>query len=163
MISILGVGNLSSVGHHAVFILCVSDAHKFTANPSSVFEDGYCAFGELARFTCCLLQNCKLAQSLPVVEKSEGFMLPNYSRFAPTEEKGYLEGSRTSSALEKVGSAYLRTGFRKDAPKFLEELKSTVLSTVAARSDVGQGLSCFCPKIVVGSMTMTIFTCSASS
>ena len=27
---------------------------------------------------------------------------------------------------------------------------STILSTVAARSPIGQGLSCFCPEIVIG-------------
>ena len=75
-------------------------------------------------------------------------MLLNHSRFPPIEEKKLLAGSRIASALEKVGCVYLRNEFRKDARKYLEELTSTVLSTVAARSDIGQGLSWFCPKIV---------------
>ena len=73
-----------------------------------------------------------------------------------------LAGSRIGSALEKVRSVYLRKEFRKDARKFLEELTSTVLSTVTARSDFGRGLSCFCPEIVVQRMTMPLFICSAS-
>ena len=81
VISVLGIGYPSSVGHHAVFLFCVSDAHNFTANPSSVYDYGYRAFAELARFTFCLLQKIKSAQSLPLVEKWEDFRLPNHSRF----------------------------------------------------------------------------------
>ena len=33
---------------------------------------------------------------------------------------------------------------------FLEEFTTSVLSTVAARSKIGQGLSCFCPAIIMG-------------
>ena len=40
--------------------------------------------------------------------------------------------------------------FQRDARRFLEEFTTSVLSTVAARSKVGQGLSCFCPAIVIG-------------
>ena len=77
-------------------------------------------------------------------------MLPKHSQFSPIEEKEFLAGSRIASALGKVGNVYLRNQFRKDARKFLKELISTALSTVAARSDVGQRLSCFCPEIVFG-------------
>ena len=88
-------------------------------------------------------------------------MLPSQSQFPPIEEKEFLLGSWIAVALEKFCSFYLRNEFRKDTRKFLEELTSTVLSTVAARSDVGQWLSCFRPEIVFGSMTMPIFVCSA--
>ena len=40
--------------------------------------------------------------------------------------------------------------FRRDCRRFLEDLVSTILSTVAAPSPIGQGLSCFCPEIVIG-------------
>ena len=40
--------------------------------------------------------------------------------------------------------------FRRDARRFLEDIVNCVLSTVAARSVIGQGLSCFCPAILVG-------------
>ena len=116
------------------------------------------AYGELARFTYCLLQKIKSVQSLPSVEKWEEFMLPNCSRFTPIE----FGGKSDASALEKVGSFYLRNEIRKDARKFLEDLTSTVLSTVPAPSDVGQGLSCFFHKIVVEGMTMPLFICLAS-
>ena len=89
-------------------------------------------------------------------------MLPNHSRFPPIEEKKFLAGSLIASALENVGSVCLRTEFRKDAWNFLGELISTVISTVAARSEVGQGLRCFCPKIVVGGMTKPLFICLAN-
>ena len=40
------------MSHHAVFIYCVTDAHSFTANPSSVcVTTGYRAYGEPARST----------------------------------------------------------------------------------------------------------------
>ena len=74
-------------------------------------------------------------------------MLPNNSRLPPYEEKEFLAGSRINSALEKVGSVYFRNGFWKDV---FEELTSTVLSTAAARSDVGQGLSFFVPMLRLG-------------
>ena len=54
------------------------------------------------------------------------------------------------AALGKVGSQYLQKEFRRDARRFLEDFLNCVLSTVAARSVIGQGLSCFCPAIVVG-------------
>ena len=53
-------------------------------------------------------------------------------------------------ALGKVGSHYLQKEFRCDARRFLEDFVNCVLSTVAARSVIGHGLSCFCPAIVVG-------------
>ena len=34
--------------------------------------------------------------------------------------------------------------------KFLEDFVNCVLSTVAARSAIGQGLSCFCPSVLIG-------------
>ena len=40
--------------------------------------------------------------------------------------------------------------FRRDARRFLQDFVNCALSTVASRSVIGQGLSCFCPAIVVG-------------
>ena len=54
------------------------------------------------------------------------------------------------AALDKVGSQYLQREFRRDARRFLEDFVNCVLSTVASRSVIGQGLKCFCPAIVVG-------------
>ena len=53
------------------------------------------------------------------------------------------------AALDKVGSHYQQTEFRRDAPRFLQEFVDCVLSTVASRSVIGQGLSCFGPAVVV--------------
>ena len=77
-------------------------------------------------------------------------MLPNHSCFGPISEEHFLEGTRLLASLEKMNSNFLRKAFRKHCRRFLEDLLSTILSTVAARSQVGQGLSCFCPEIVIG-------------
>ena len=52
-------------------------------------------------------------------------------------------------ALDKVGSQYLQTEFCREARRFLQEFVNCVPSTVASRSVRGQGMSCFCPAIVV--------------
>ena len=77
-------------------------------------------------------------------------MLPNHSCFGAIPEEHFLEGSRLLSSLETINSSFLRKEFRRDCRRFLEDLVSTILSTVAARSPIGQGLSCFCPEIVIG-------------
>ena len=77
-------------------------------------------------------------------------MLPNLPRFGVNEEEHFLEGTRLLSSLEKINSSFLRKEFRKDCRRFLECLVSTILSTVAARSPVGQGLSSFYPGIIIG-------------
>ena len=92
----------------------------------------------------------KWSSDLPTIEKWEAYMLPNHSCFGAIAEEHFLEGNRLLSSLEKINSSFLRKEFRKDCRRFLEELVSTILSTVAARSPVGQGLSCFCPEIIIG-------------
>ena len=125
-------------------------AHNFTELHSGRADYGYLAFGELSRFVYCLLQKVKVSSDLPVIEKWEAYMLPNHSCFGPISEEHFLEGTRLLASLEKLNSNFLRKEFRKDCRRFLEDLVSTILSTVAARSQVGQGLSCFCPEIVIG-------------
>ena len=61
-----------------------------------------------------------------------------------------LVGTRVMVALGKVGSHYLQTEFRLESRRFLEDFVICVLSTVAALSVIGRGLSCFCPAIAVG-------------
>ena len=77
-------------------------------------------------------------------------MLPNHSCFGAIAEEHFLEGNRLLSSLEKINSSFLRKEFRRDCRRFLEDLVSTISSAVAAHSPVGQGLSCFCPEIVIG-------------
>ena len=89
MISVLSIGYLLLLSHHAVFNFFVPDVHNFTANPSSVYDYGYRAYGEIARFIYCRLQKIKSAQSLPLVEQREEFMLLNHSQFPPLEEKEF--------------------------------------------------------------------------
>ena len=62
----------------------------------------------------------------------------------------FLIGTQVLAALNKIGSSNLKREFQHDARKLLEEFTTSVLSTVAARSKIGQGLSCSCPAIVVG-------------
>ena len=97
---------------------------------------------------CC--KKIKKAATLPLIEQWEHYVVPNLSRIAPIDDKNFLEGTREMAALGKVGSQYLQREFRRDARRFLEDFLICVLSTVAARSFIGQGLSCFCPAIVVG-------------
>ena len=77
-------------------------------------------------------------------------MVPNHSRSAAIEEDRFLAGTRVLSALEKLGGSYLKQEFRRDCRKFLEDFVNCVMSTVAARSVIGQELSCFCPPSLVG-------------
>ena len=127
----------------------VSVANNFIHSPTAA-DQGYHAFEELARFIYCLLQKIKRASSLSLVEQWEAYVVPNHSRFAPIDDKNFLEGTRVVAALGKVGSQYLQREFRRYARRFLEDFLNCVLSTVAARSVIGQGLSCFFPAIVVG-------------
>ena len=127
----------------------VSISNNFI-HSSTAADQGFQAFGYLARFVYCLLQKIKKASSLPLVEQWEEHVVPNHSRFPAIDDKDFLAGTRVMVALDKVGSQYLLSEFRRDARGFLEEFVNCVLSTVASRSVRGQGLSCFCPAIVVG-------------
>ena len=111
---------------------------------------GYRAYDELSHFVYCLLQKIKASGSLPVVEKWESYMLPNHSSLTAIEDQYFLVGTRVHAALEKMTSQYLMKAFRSSSRRFLEDFTSTVLSTVAARSKLGQGVSCFCPEVIVG-------------
>ena len=77
-------------------------------------------------------------------------MLPNHSSFAGIDEERFLVGTRIHAALEKISCPYMRREFRSNARRFLGEFCSTFLSTVAARSKMAQGVSCFCPEIILG-------------
>ena len=90
----------------------------------------------------------KQGSSLPLVERWDEYVLANHSKFPAVANGEFLPGSRVSAALNKIGSSYSKKEFQRDARFFLEEFTASVLSTVAARSKVGQGLSCFCPAII---------------
>ena len=117
----------------------VSDNNNFVAQQPLRNDFGYRAYGELSHFVYCLLQKIKASRSLPVVERWEIYMLPNHSSFAAVDEEHFLVGTRVHAPLEKMTSQYLKKEFRSSARRFLEEFTSTVLSTVAARSRLGQG------------------------
>ena len=127
----------------------VSVANNFVHSFSAA-DQGYHAFGELARFVYFILQKIKKTSSLPLGEQWEEYVVPNHSRLPAIDEKDFLSGTRVMVALDKVSRQNLRTEFCRDACPFLEEFVNCVLSTVAPRSLVRQGLNCFCPAIVVG-------------
>ena len=91
-----------------VFNTCsVSVANNFVRpQPSADYE--YYAFGEVSHFVYCLLQKIKQSSVMPLVENKEEYMTPNHSKFAAIEEDRFLAGTRVLSALEKVGSSYLK-------------------------------------------------------
>ena len=139
------------------FVCVVSVAHNFTELHSARADYGYLALGELSRFVYCLLQKVKRSSDLPVIEKWEAYMLPNHSGFGAIAEEHFLEGTCLLASLEKINSSFLRKEFRRDLRRFLEDLVSTILTTVAARSPIGQGLICFWPEIVIGGDNYSAF------
>ena len=127
----------------------ISVANLFV-HSSTAADQGYHAFGESAQFVYCLLQKIKKASSLPLVEQWEGNVVPNHSRLLAIDDKDFLAGTHVMAALDKNGSHYLQTIFRRVARRFLEVFVNCALSTVASKSVIGEGLNCFCPAIVVG-------------
>ena len=122
---ILGGGLYCLCSH--VFNTCyVSVANNFV-RPQSSADYGYYAYGEVSHFVYCLLQKNKQSSVLPLVEKLEEYMTPNHSKFAAIEEDRSLAGTRVLSALEKVGSSYLKKEFRRDCRNFLEDFINCVL------------------------------------
>ena len=111
---------------------------------------GYHTFSELARFIYCLLQKIKRGTSLPLVEQWDEYVLEHQSKFPPIADGEFLARTRVLATLKKIGSSYLKKEFQRDARRILEEFTNSVLSTVAARSKIGQGLSCFSPAIILG-------------
>ena len=128
----------------------VSDDNSFVTQQPPQNDYGYRDYAELSRFVYCLFQKIKACGSLPVVEKWESYMLPNHSSFTAIDEEHFLVGTRVHAAMEKMRSPYLKKEMRSSTRRFLEEFTSSVLSTNAARSKLGQGVSCFCPEILIG-------------
>ena len=142
-----------NVGDSRFWIVCdmcsVPVANNFV-HCQTASNYGYHTIGQLALFIHCLLQKIKHGSSLPLVEQWDEHVLPNHSKFPPIADGEFLAGTRVLAALNKNGSSYLKREFQRDARRFLEEFTTSVLSTVAARSKIGQGLSCFCPAIIIG-------------
>ena len=66
----------------------VSAANYFV-HSSTAADQGYHAFGELARFIYCLPQKIEKASALPFVEQWEEYVVPNHSR-VPAMIKTFL-------------------------------------------------------------------------
>ena len=72
--------------------------------------------------------------------------------------RGTFTGRNLSVIVpRKNKQQFLPKRVRKDCRRFLEDLVSTILSTVAAYSPVGRGLRCFCPEIVIGGDEYSVF------
>ena len=106
------------------------------------------ALGELSRFVYCLEHKIKASSTLHVLENWEGIYAPQSFKFCSHCRGIFLKRMRLLAALEEVNRAHLRAEFRKDCYHILNELVTTVLSTVAARSLISQGPSCFCSEII---------------
>ena len=142
----MGDGSFVAMSMTRVSVSVVNNSiHSQTA-----CDNGYYTFGELARFIYCLLQKIKQGTSLPLVEQWDEYVLANHSKFPPIADGEFLVGTRVLAALNKIQSSYLKEECQRDARRFLEEFTNSVVSTVAARSKIGQGLSCFCPAIIFG-------------
>ena len=133
-----------------VYDMCsVSVANNFV-HCQTASDYGYHTFGELNQFIHCLLQKIKQGSSLLLVEQWDDYVSPNHSKFPPIAYGECLAGTRVLAALNKIGSSYLQREIERDDRWFLEEFTTSVLSTVAARSKIGQVLSSFCPAIIIG-------------
>ena len=143
----------------SLFISCflVSDSHNFVPERLRPHDYGFRAYGELSRFVYCLLQKVKTSESLPLIEKWETYMLPNHSSFASVSLDNFLVGSRFLEYVSKLPSPSLRASFKQDCFTFFEDLISQILSTTAARSPIGRGMSAFCPEILVGGDSYSVF------
>ena len=76
--------------------------------------------------------------------------LANHSQFPWHASERFLSRSCVLVAPQKVRSYYLKKEFRLEARQFLEGVTNSVSSTIAARSNIGQGMSCSCPAFVHG-------------
>ena len=94
---------------------------------------------------------------MPLVEQCEENVVANHSQLPAVDEKDFFSGIRVMAASDKVGSQYLRRDFWRDSRHFLEDFVICILSTVASRSVIGQGMSCFYPAIVVGGNNVALF------
>ena len=119
-------------------------------SPQTASDYWYHTFGEWARFIYCLLQKIKQGISLPLVEQWDEYVLANLLKCPSIADGEFLAGTRVLATLNKVGSSYLKKEFQRDERRFLEEFTNSVLSTVAACYRIGQGLSCFCPAVIIG-------------
>ena len=99
------------------------------------------------RTSCIVCQKNKGQWISACCPEVGSYMLPNHSSFTAIEDQHFLVGTHVHAALEKMSSQYLKKEFRSSARSFLENFTSTVLSTVADRSKLGQCVSCFCREI----------------
>ena len=79
----------------------VSVANNFV-HSSTAADQGFRAFGELARFVYCLLKKIKEASSLPLVEQWQEYVFSNHSRFPAIDEKYFLAGTVWSLRWAKL-------------------------------------------------------------
>ena len=81
-----------------------SETRNFTVSSTFVSDCGYCAYGELARFTFCLFKQIESASRFPLIENWGNFLVNNFPSFPPIEEIQFLESTRLLVTPEKVAS-----------------------------------------------------------
>ena len=85
--------------------MCSVSVANDLIHPQTATDYGYHSFGELARFTYCVLQKFKQGSSLPLVEQWEQSELANHSKFPPISDEEFLPGTGLLAALNKVESS----------------------------------------------------------
>ena len=133
----------------SVILVAVSVANSFVHSHTAE-DSGYEAFGDLALFDYWNLQKLKKSSSLPLVEQWEEYDTRKNSWVPAIDDEDFLAGTRVVTAVNKVGGRYLKTEFRGDALRILNEFVNCLLSTVGSITVVGQVLSCLCPAIFGG-------------
>ena len=85
-----------------------------------------------------------------MVEEKKKIHAPESLSFAPNEEEHLLQGTRIHGAMKQMTSYYIKNGFRTNDRRVPKEFRSAVMSTVAVRLKLGQGVSWFCPELIHG-------------
>ena len=125
-----------------------SVANKYV-HPQTASDYGCHTFSESACFVYCLLRKIKQGTSLPLVVQWDEYVLAIHLKIPPIAGGEFPSGTRLLAALNKIGSSYLKRKFQRDDRRFLQ-FTNSVLSFVAARSKIRQGLKCCCTAVNIG-------------
>ena len=163
--SILGVGCRFLLSPHAVTTFFCFRRTKLHFRSIECMWLRVSGINDLALFSHCVLQKIKAAHSLLMIEKCKGIMLPNPSRFPQLRRRSSLLASEFLWRWRKYAASTSELNYGKMTGSFSMNWQSswTELSTVAARTDVSEGLSSILFEMVVRETTMPLLICSGSS
>ena len=75
------------------------------------------------------------------MEQCDEYVQANHAKLPAINDEEFLSKTRVLVALNKAGSYYLKKEFCKELRQILEEFTNSAISTVAARSSIGQALN----------------------